>query len=299
MPARLLVAGSSNTDLVISAASFPAPGQTIMGTGFFTTPGGKGANQAVAAARLGGRVTFVARVGQDAFGRATHDQLAAEGIDGRFVTTDPDRPSGMALITLDAAGENTIVVAPGANDTLGPEHLAGPAERLTDYDYLLTQLETPLATVVHLAELARRHNHPLVLNPAPAVELPPEVLDGLYLITPNETEAELLTGQRVATAEDAARAADLLHERGVGHVVITLGARGAYLSAGGHRQLIPTERVTVRDTTAAGDTFTGALVVALGEGQDWPAAVVFANRAAARSVTRLGAQASIPRRTEL
>ena len=295
---NLLIVGSSNTDMVVSSPTLPRAGETLIGTDFLVNPGGKGANQAVAAARLGGRVTFVTRLGDDSFGRQTLAQHTAERIDTRYAELDENLPSGVAVITVDAAGENTIVVALGANAALSPAQVDRVSE-WSAFDYALTQLETPLATVAHLAARCRAAALPLVLNPAPAAALPDDLLDGLYLITPNETEAEVLTGVPVTDAASAARAAANLRARGVANVVITLGARGAYLLTDEHDLLVAGRAVTAVDTTAAGDTFNGALVVALAEGADWPAAVAFANRAAALSVTRPGAQASVPHRHEL
>lgn len=296
---KILVVGSSNTDMVIQTSHFPAPGETILGGDFFMNPGGKGANQAVAAARLGGEVTFVCRVGDDLFGRQAREQFSREGMDTRFVITDANHPSGVALITLDKAGENSIVVASGANGHLSAEDLSLLEGEIGQYAYMLTQLETPLSAVKQLAQLSQRHQVPLILNPAPAQALDDELLAKLYAITPNETEAALLTGIAVTDVSSARAAAAKLRERGVEVVIITLGARGAYLSSSVHDELIPAPKVAAKDTTAAGDTFNGALTVALGEGAELPEAIAFANRAAAISVTRLGAQASVPQRSEL
>ena len=291
--ANLLVVGSSNTDMVVKTDRFPRPGETIIGGEFFLFPGGKGANQAVAAARLGGRVAFVSRVGDDLFGRQAVAGFRAEGIDCTHVSTDPDAASGTALITVDAAGENSIVVAPGANADLSPTLLADVD--LSAYTVVLTQLETPLATV---EALVRQHER-VVLNPAPAQPLADELLANLYCITPNETEAEILTGVPVDDDDSCRTAAARLLAKGVSRVIITLGARGAYFTDGTNERFFPAPVVQAVDTTAAGDVFNGALAAALANDQDWPAAIEQAIRAASLSVTRMGAQASAPSAAEL
>lgn len=290
----IIVIGSSNTDMVVKTERFPKPGETIIGGEFFLFAGGKGANQAVAAARLGGRVSFVTRVGDDLFGLQAITGFKAEGIDCQHVSTDPIHASGTALITVDASGENSIVVAPGANNALLPEHLA--AVDFASADLVLMQLETPLETI--LAATKAAHGK-CVLNPAPAQALPDELLEGLYLITPNETEAELLTGVLPTDPASCVRAAKVLHEKGVKNVIITLGAAGAFYSDGNVHFTAPAPKVKAVDTTAAGDTFNGALVVALSEGEAWREAITFAVKAASISVTRMGAQASVPLREEL
>ena len=291
----ILVIGSSNTDMVVKTERFPRPGETIVGGEFFLFPGGKGANQAVAAARLGGEVRFVGRVGDDLFGRQAREGFVAAGIDVRHVSTDPAAASGTALITVNAEGENSIVVAPGANGELRPEHL--PEADLRAATYVLTQLETPLDTIEAAARLAPGR---LVLNPAPAQPLSDELLAGVFCLTPNESETELLTGIDPQDANRRADAARALHDRGVRHVIITLGSAGAYYSAvGGSSFTVPAPRVEAVDTTAAGDVFNGALVVGLAEGLGWREAIELAVRAASVSVTRMGAQPSVPRREEL
>ena len=290
----IIVIGSSNTDMVVKTERFPKPGETIVGGEFFLFAGGKGANQAVAAARLGGAVQFVARVGDDVFGRQAVEGFKAEGIDCSAVKTDSDLASGTALITVDASGENSIVVAPGANNALVPEDLSG-----IDFaaaSLVLMQLETPLPTIAAATKAAPRK---CVLNPAPAQTLPPEVLKGLYLITPNETEAELLTGVLPTDPASCVRAAKILHDAGVQHVIITLGAAGAFYSGGNSSFNVLAPVVKALDTTAAGDCFNGAIVVALAEGKTWREAIEFAVQAASISVTRMGAQVSVPKRSEL
>ncbi|SOD99342.1 ribokinase [Spirosoma fluviale] len=314
MSSVVCVIGSSNTDMVIKGDKLPAPGETVLGGTFLMNPGGKGANQAVAAARLATApnpdpnspipsttVTFVANVGNDIFGRQALQQFEREGIRTDFVTTDADEPSGVALIGVDGKGENCIMVASGANARLGQEQVAQALAAETDADHtvVLLQLETPIPTVEYAIRQSHERGMRVVLNPAPAQLLDPAVLACLHVITPNETEAELLTGVRVTDETTAQQAARRLHEMGVPNVVITLGSRGAYLSAPAGASMIAAPPVTAVDTTAAGDCFNGALVVAIAEGRDLPDAVAFACKAASISVTRMGAQASLPHRQEV
>lgn len=298
-PPPVLVVGSSNTDLVVRLARLPGPGETVLGGAFARAAGGKGANQAVAAARAGGAVTFVARVGRDAEGRQALAGFAAAGIHVRYVVRDPRRPSGVALILVGQGGENCIAVAAGANDQLAPGDVRRAAAAFRRARLLLLQLETPLPTVLAAAELAQAAGVPVVLNPAPACPLPPRLLRKLYLLTPNEHEAEQITGLPIHSEATAAQAADWLLSRGVQNVILTLGARGAYVATATLRQRIPGFRVKAMDTTGAGDVFNGALAVALAEGQPLLAAARFANAAAAISVTRFGAQPSAPARREI
>lgn len=296
---RVVVVGSSNTDMVIRTARLPAPGETLLGGEFFMNPGGKGANQAVAAARLGGDVVFVARVGNDMFGKEAVRGFEKEGIDTEFIAADPEKPSGVATIMVDSKGENCIAVASGANNSLSAADVDRAMERIQAADVLLMQLESPIPTVEHAAEIGRRANTTVILNPAPARELSGRLLGMLDVITPNETEAEWLTGIKVGDVESAGRAAEALREKGVGTVIVTLGSRGAYVLSGSFCGLVPCRKVEAVDTTAAGDTFNGALAVGLADGLGIEAAVGFANRAAGVSVTRFGAQSSAPRLEEL
>jgi len=295
----ITVIGSSNTDMVVKTAHLPVPGETVLGGRFFMNAGGKGANQAVAAARLGGRVYFVARTGNDIFGSQARQLFLDEKINIDFVAIDTANPSGIALIAVDDFAENLIVVAPGANGNLQKEDIEKAAATIRKSMIILLQLEIPLDTVIYASEMAYNAGTKVVLNPAPAMKLPDELLKKLYLITPNETEAELLTGIHVHDEISAEQAAGILKNKGVQHVIITLGSKGAYYSSALDRMLIPAPRVTPVDTTAAGDVFNGALCVALAESMAMPAAIEFANRAAAVSVTRLGAQASAPFRREI
>ena len=296
--ARIVVIGSTNTDMVVRSARIPVPGETVTGGTFLLNPGGKGANQAVACARLGGDTVFVAKVGDDAFGRETGPRLAKDGIDARLLT-DGAAASGVAMILVDAQGRNCISVAPGANATLVPADLEPMRGEIEKAAAVVMQLETPLETVCWAAEVARSAGVTVVLNPAPAAELPPRLYSCLDWITPNETEAKLLTGVEVADAASAQAAAEVLHARGVKGVVVTLGEQGAFWSVGGASGLVSACPVTAVDTVAAGDTFNGAFVVALTEGRTAEEAVRFAVKAASISVTRPGAQSSVPHRSEV
>ncbi len=307
--ASICVVGSSNTDMVIKAARLPGPGETVIGGTFLMNPGGKGANQAVAAARLSevgtgpadkaNVVMFVAKVGNDIFGRQALQQFQREKIDVSQVVTDADDPSGVALINVDATGENCITVAPGANGKLRPAEVEPALVGVTTDCIVLLQLEIPLPTVEYVIRRSHERGLRVILNPAPAQPLSTSVFPCLYLITPNESEAELLTEIRVTNLATAEQAARKLRELGVPNVVITLGGKGAYLLTDTYAGLIPAPPVTAIDTTAAGDCFNGALAVAVSEGQPLPGAVAFACKAASISVTRMGAQASVPYRQEL
>ena len=296
---RIVVVGSTNTDMVVKAARIPAPGETILGGRFLMNPGGKGANQAVAAARLGAEVVFIAKVGDDLFGREAKALFAKENICTDYVLTDPSEPSGVALIMVDAKGENCIAVASGANGTLMPEDIEGLEGVIAQSDLLLMQLETPLETVRYAADVAVNLGVPVILNPAPACELPSDLYDCLEVITPNESEAELLTNIKVTDEASAEAAARVLCDKGVLNVVITMGAKGAYVFDGEDGVMVPAFKVEAVDTTTAGDVFNGALAVALTEELELEEAVRFASKAASISVTRMGAQASAPRREEL
>ncbi len=296
---NIVVIGSSNTDMVIKADHFPLPGETILGGNFFMFPGGKGANQAVAASRLGGNVLFIAKTGNDIFGKQALHQFRKEGINTDFIIEDANQPSGVALITVDAKGENTIVVAQGANGTLSPHDFLKADKEIAQADIILMQLEVPLETVIHAAKIASKHRKKVILNPAPAQLLPDELLKALFIITPNESEVEILLGIKITDTNSIQGAAKRLYEKGVVNVVITLGSEGAYIYNKDGGRLVSTTKVTPVDTTAAGDVFNGALAVAVSENQSLDEAVKFANRAAAISVTRMGAQSSAPFRKEL
>jgi len=296
---KIVVVGSSNTDMVIKSEHLPAPGETILGGAFLMNPGGKGANQAVAAAKLEGDVVFVAKVGDDIFGQEAVQGFQTVGINTDYIGVDPDNPSGVATIMVDAKGENCIAVASGANNTLGIEDVDKAMDQIDAASVLLMQLESPVPTVEYVASLGKAKGKTVILNPAPAQTLSDELLANLDIITPNETEAELLTGVKVDSLESAQSAADALHAKGLGTVIITLGSQGSYVSSNAFTGLVPTRKVDAVDTTAAGDTFNGALAVGLVNGEAIEEAVAFANKAATVSVTRIGAQSSCPTLDEL
>ncbi len=299
MSKNIIVVGSSNTDMIIKLDHIPRPGETILGGEFVTAAGGKGANQAVGAARAGGKVTFIARVGRDMFGDQAVAGFVKEGINTDHVSRDTSKPSGVALIFVAKDGENSIAVAGGANNGLSPADVKKAKNVFAGADMLIMQLETPLDTVQAAADLAAKAGVRVILNPAPARALPDKLLRRVSIITPNESEAERLTGIKVSNTQTAAKAADKLLACGVKTVIITLGSRGAFVVGDGVRKLVPGFKVKAVDTTAAGDTFNGALAVALVEGTTLENAVRFANAAAALSVTRLGAQTSVPTRNEI
>jgi len=296
---RIVVMGSSNTDMIIKVPRIPRPGETITGGKFSMAAGGKGANQAVAAARSGGRVTLIARVGNDLFGETAIEDFAADGIDVHCVLKDGEAPSGTALIFVGEDGENSIGVAPGANARLTRTDVERFREVIESADMLVMQLETPMETVEAAAGIAANKGVRTILNPAPAAPVPPDILALVGILTPNEHEAKVLTGVEVRDETGARRAAEALVKQGVGTALITLGAQGAFVLSEDFRGMVRGYAVEAVDSTAAGDVFNGALAVALCEGRPLRDAVVFANAAAALSVTRLGAQPSIPRRREI
>jgi len=301
MNPKIVVIGSTNTDMVIKAEHLPKPGETILGGTFFMNPGGKGANQAVAAARLGSKVTFISKIGNDIFGRQAVQLFEEEGINTSHIFSDPNNPSGVALITIDNHAENCIVVASGANASLHPKDIMKAKQVIEDATFVLLQLEIPIDTVEFIADMANLSNIRIILNPAPAPAQPlsDNLMKNLYIITPNRVEAEMLTGIKVKDIASAKLAAQAIQEKGVEIVIITLGEQGALILDKNVFIEIPAEKVIAVDTTAAGDVFNAALTVALSEGRYIVDAVKYANKAASIAVTRLGAQSSAPYKNEV
>ena len=299
MDKKIVVVGSSNTDMIIKVPWIPKTGETILGGKFSTAPGGKGANQAVAASRAGGDVTFIARIGDDMFGQKAKQGFIKDKINVDYVLTDESEPSGVALICVAEDGENSIAVASGANSNLSPSDIQKQSEVISSADILLLQLETPLETIRQATSIASDNGVKVILDPAPAQELSDDILEHISILTPNESEAELLTNIKVDSEENAAKAADVLMNRGVQTVLLTMGSKGTYIATEDFKELIPAFKVKAVDTTAAGDVFNGALAVAIAENKPIRQAISFANAAAALSVTKLGAQPSAPAREEI
>ncbi|WP_299012824.1 ribokinase [uncultured Photobacterium sp.] len=296
---KLVVLGSVNADHVLQVASFPRPGETLHGHSYCVIPGGKGANQAVAAARLGADVAFIACVGDDSFGYQMREEFSKEGMNTEAVLIEENTPTGIAMIQVAQTGENSICISAEANGCLSPARLEPHHHLITHADTLLMQLETPIETIEAAARVAQEAGTRVVLNPAPAQALSDDLLQLVDMITPNETEAELLTGVKVEDVTSAQNAADILHAKGIKQVMITLGSQGVWISNDGKGQQVPGFRVDAKDTTAAGDTFNGALLTGIQEGKQMDEAIRFAHAAAAISVTRMGAQTSIPHRREV
>lgn len=297
---EIVIVGSTNMDMVVNTDRIPVPGETILAKEFFMNPGGKGANQAVAVARLGGNTIFVTKIGNDVFGHQSVQLFDDEGIDTRHILADSELPSGVALITVDKIGENSIVVAAGANGNLHSKDLN--EDILNDISrakILLMQLEIPIETVNYLAKFASSKGVKVVLNPAPMANVSEDLLKCLYAITPNSTEAEMLSGIKISDLESAKEAAKKISDKGVDNIILTLGSKGALVYEAGKIELVAAEKVNAIDTTAAGDVFNGAFVVSLAQGKGLLEATKFASKAAAISVTRIGAQSSIPYRNEL
>ena len=295
----VVVIGSSNTDFIVDVNRLPRPGETVLGGRFRTAGGGKGANQAIAAARAGGNVTFLAKIGNDLWGHAALETFKRERINVKHVTQHRREPSGVALIFVGSRGQNSIAVALGANNTLGARDIKRAQSEISNASIVLAQLESPLDTVVAAARAATRSGARLILNPAPARKLPRSLLAMVSVLTPNESEAALLTGMDVNSRKTAIRAANQLIRQGARTVVVTLGAQGALIVENSGVAYVPGYPVDAIDTVAAGDTFNGALAASLA--LDWgiEAAVKYANAAAAISVTRLGAQSSAPTTREI
>lgn len=294
---RILVIGSSNTDMTVRSATLPKPGETVLGGDFRMGPGGKGANQAVAARLLGGEVTFVCKLGRDMFGEGASKHYESCGLDTSKILWS-DKPSGVALITVDSKAENSIVVASGANADMTVTDIDSVADIIKSSGILLLQLEILMDAVVHAAEIAYNAGVQVVLNPAPAAVLPAELLKCVSILIPNETEASAISGIDINNFETAAAAAERLKGMGVREVIITMGSRGSVV-CDGDCTFVPAVKVNAVDTTAAGDTFCGGVCVALSEGKDLLEAVKFATAASSIAVQRPGAQDSIPNRCEV
>ena len=295
---KILVIGSSNTDMTIKSQRLPSPGETIMGGVFHMGPGGKGANQAVAAKRLGGDVTFICKVGRDLFGENAVKGYRKEGIDTSH-TLYSDKASGTALILVDESGENCIAVAPGANGDITPADIDSVAEVIKQSDFLILQLEIPVESVLRAAQIAHEVGVYVILNPAPAAKLPKEIFKYISLITPNQTESTLMTGVNVKDEASRDEAVAAFHSMGVKDIIITLGSKGSLVCEGNSKVLVEALKVKAVDATAAGDTFCGAVCVALSEGKSLEDAARFATKASALTVQKMGAQDSIPYITDI
>ena len=299
MNGHITVVGSINMDLVIRVPRMPQPGETLTGGDFHVIPGGKGANQAVATARLGGKVAMIGSVGGDDFGRRQQEGLQQDGIDLSFLTVDESCATGIAMITIDESGQNSIIISPEANGRVSAAQVEKAKAGITQADMLLCQLETPIESVTRAIEIAHEHGVAVVLNPAPAAALESSLLEKVTYFIVNETEAEFYTGVEVEDLDSAKNAALKLQQSGIQSVLVTLGEKGVVVAHGGeffHENALSVQTV---DTTAAGDTFVGAFSVALTERRSIEEAVIFATHAAALTVTRLGAQSSIPTRDEV
>lgn len=297
---KLVILGSVNADHILNVAHFPLPGETISGNQFQMVFGGKGANQAVAAGRCGANISFLACLGNDDIGKKAKAQLRTDNIDTNSIELIDDVATGVALIFVNQQGENVIGIHAGANGRLDTSYVQRHGNIIKEADALLMQLESPLDSVLKAAEIAKQENVQVILNPAPAQALPDELLSLVDIITPNETETEYLTGIKVIDDESAQQAADVLHHKGIKTVLITLGSRGVWVSEKNSKGcIVPAFKVKAVDTIAAGDTFNGALMTALLEGQSMMSAIKFAHAAAAIAVTRAGAQPSVPWRHEV
>ncbi len=296
---KITVVGSLNMDLIVRTPRIPSPGETIIGSGFHTAPGGKGANQAVAAARLGARVSMVGRVGKDEFAATLLENLTLANVNTQFIIQDPEAPTGVALIEVDDSGENSIVVASGANMRVTSLDVDAAQEAISAADLLLLQLGIPLKTVLQAAVLAKRKNVTVILNPAPARKLTSELLNLVDILIPNETETAMLTGLPVGSQSEIRAAASSLLTSGVKTVILTLGENGALLTQEGKSDIFPAFQVSPVDTTAAGDAFVGGFAVALAEGKSMTEAIRWGNAAGALATTRLGAQPSLPMRQDV
>ena len=296
---KIVVIGSCNTDMVVKAGRLPVPGETVLGGTFYMNPGGKGANQAIAAARLGAEVTLISKIGYDLFGLQALEIYRSEKINTEFIFTDQKSPSGVALISVDSYGENSIIVAPGASRSLSTEDIDKAKSKLEEADIILMQLEVPIETVEYAATIAKSYGKKVILNPAPASVLSNSFLSCVHTILPNRNEVVLLSVIKVIDEESAWRAAKAIGEKGIENVVITLGKDGAYVKEKEEYTMIPAKEVETIDTTGAGDVFCGAFSVYLSENHTLTESVEFANAAAALAVTRMGAQSAIPYKREI
>lgn len=295
----ITVVGSSNTDLVIKTEHLPKMGQTILGRDYVIASGGKGANQAVACARLGHKVAFIGCIGKDHFGDVALASMVGAGVDTRFVVRDKEHPSGLALIVVDKDGHNIIAVSPGSNHQLKVKDVTRAEEVIVPSEILLLQLEIPLSVVKKAASMAHSNGVRVILNPAPACKLEKSLLSKVDYLTPNETEVEILTGVKAKDRNSMNKAGNILLQQGVGYVIITLGQKGSYILSKDLEEFVPALKVKSMDTTCAGDAFSAALAIALGEGRHIVEAVRFANRVAALCIRKMGAQPSLPSRREV
>ena len=299
MKNNIYVIGSSNTDMVIKSDSIPKPGETVIGGKFYTFQGGKGANQAVAASKLGGKVTFICRVGDDSFGKNSIRQYEAHGINTEFIGVEENEHTGVALIMVDKKGENLISVSSGANSRIKIQDVSFLDNKLTNDDIVLTQLEIPIEVVKYLIDICSKKNVKLILNPAPFQRLEDKYLKKVHTITPNISETKYLTEIEVNDIDSSKLASQKLLDKGIKNVIITMGSNGVFFMSEKQMGHIKAENVKAIDTTAAGDTFNGALAKAFSCDLDLVKSIKFSNAAAAFSVTRLGAQDSIPKLNEL
>jgi len=295
----VLVIGSANMDMVVTAERFPYPGETIFGKKFQTFPGGKGANQAVGCAKLGGKTYFIGKYGDDAFCGTLIKNMRSEGVDLEHIFIDSEESTGTALITVDDEGQNEIIVISGSNMKLSPSDIESKAELFGHVKVVLSQLEIPLNTVIKIAEFCKKGGALFILNPAPAIKLPDELLQKIDYLTPNELELELLSGSKVIDEESAEKAAKILVNKGVGNVIVTLGSKGSLFVNRNKNLIFPAYKVQAVDTTGAGDAFNGALAFSLANDADPEKAIKFANKVASIAVTRMGAQSSMPNYNEI
>ena len=296
---QIIVVGSINTDMVIGANKLPKPGETLIGHKFFMNSGGKGANQAVAAARMGGEVAMIANLGVDVFGDSAIAKLKEEGVNCEGITRDPDRSSGVAIINVDDTGENQIVVAPGANATLDTDLVSAALDRIPPSSIVLLQLEIPIESVVKAVEVCQQKGCRIMLDPAPAQALPESVYKGTYLLTPNRNEAELLSGILISDRGSVTCAAEKLLMSGVTNVAITLGSQGVFFANAENKQFLEATSVSAVDTTAAGDCFNGAVVAKLSQGCSLVEGIKSGILASSICVTRHGAQDAMPYSNEV